>query len=395
MIMHQKLLRALFALTLLVACLAVSYMPLQAQTFYGSVVGNVADSNGAVVPNARILLINLGTSERRALETDADGNFKFVNLVPGNYRVELEKAGFKRLTREPVVVEVQSAVRLDLTLQIGDVTQVVEVTAQTPLIQPETTSLGQIVDSRKVQEMPLNGRNVLNLVSLVPGVVPQGQSMQNPTGTNIFAWGNYQIGGGAANQSATFLDGGPVNVSYVNLTTLVPTQDAVQEFKVQTNNLSAEFGRFTGGVINLTSKSGTSAFHGSVYEFLRNKVLNANTFFNNRTGTERPAFTQNQFGANIGGPVKLPKIGVSDKLFFFFGYEGFRQRQGQSFLFSVPTQEFRNGDFSNLRDAQGNLIKIFDPLTTCGRLGNPACAVGSDGKEIITRQQFTDNKIPA
>src|SRR5262249_17131616 len=109
MIMHQKLLRALFALTILVACLAVSSMPLQAQTFYGSVVGNVADSNGAVVPNARILLINLGTSERRALETDADGNFKFVNLVPGNYRVELEKAGFKRLTREPVVVEVQSA----------------------------------------------------------------------------------------------------------------------------------------------------------------------------------------------------------------------------------------------------------------------------------------------
>jgi len=381
--MHQKLLRALFALTLLVACLAVSSMPSQAQTFYGSVVGNVADSNGAVVPNARILLINLGTSERRALETDADGNFKFVNLVPGNYRVELEKAGFKRLTREPVVVEVQSAVRLDLTLQIGDVTQVVEVTAQTPLIQPETTSLGQIVDSRKVQEMPLNGRNVLNLVSLVPGVVPQGQSMQNPTGTNIFAWGNYQIGGGAANQSATFIDGASVNVSYVNLTSLVPTQDAIQEFRVQTNNLSAEFGRFTGGVINLTSKSGTNLYHGSAYEFLRNKALNANTFFNNRSHIGRPAFTQNQFGGNVGGPV------LKEKLFFFSSYEGFRQRQGQSFLFSVPTEAMRNGDFSALT------ARIYDPLTTCGRLGNPACAKDANGADIITRQPFADNKIPA
>ena len=381
--MHQKLLRALFALTLLVACLAASSMPLQAQTFYGSVVGNVADSNGAVVPNARILLINLGTSERRALETDADGNFKFVNLVPGNYRVELEKAGFKRLTREPVVVEVQSAVRLDLTLQIGDVTQVVEVTAQTPLIQPETTSLGQIVDSRKVQEMPLNGRNVLNLVSLVPGVVPQGQSMQNPTGTNIFAWGNYQIGGGAANQSATFIDGASVNVSYVNLTSLVPTQDAIQEFRVQTNNLSSEFGRFTGGVINLTSKSGTNLYHGSAYEFLRNKVLNANTFFNNRSHIGRPAFTQNQFGGNVGGPV------LKEKLFFFFSYEGFRQRQGQSFLFSAPTEAMRNGDFSALT------ARIYDPLTTCGRLGNPACAKDANGADIITRQPFADNKIPA
>jgi len=383
MIMHQKLLRALFALTLLVACLAASSMPLQAQTFYGSVVGNVADSNGAVVPNARILLINLGTSERRTLETDTDGNFKFVNLVPGNYRVELEKAGFKRLTREPVVVEVQSAVRLDLTLQIGDVTQVVEVTAQTPLIQPETTSLGQIVDSRKVQEMPLNGRNVLNLVSLVPGVVPQGQSMQNPTGTNIFAWGNYQIGGGAANQSATFIDGASVNVSYVNLTSLVPTQDAIQEFRVQTNNLSSEFGRFTGGVINLTSKSGTNLYHGSAYEFLRNKVLNANTFFNNRSHIGRPAFTQNQFGGNVGGPV------LKEKLFFFFSYEGFRQRQGQSFLFSVPTEAMRNGDFSALT------ARIYDPLTTCGRLGNPACAKDANGADIITRQPFADNKIPA
>ncbi len=399
--MIRKLPPAILTLTLLITFIASFPSRTTAQTFYGSIIGNVTDSSGAVVPSAKVTLTSLGTSERRAVETGPDGNYQFVNLVPGRYRVEIEKAGFKRYTRPEIVVEVQAAVRIDTALETGDVNEVVEITSQTPLLQPDTTSLGQVVDSRKVLEMPLNGRNVLNLVALAPGVVPQGQSMQNPTGTNIFAWGNYQIGGGAANQSASFLDGGPLNVIYANLTTLVPTQDAIQEFRVQTNNLSAEFGRFTGGVINLTSKSGTNDLHGSAYEFMRNRVLNANTFFNNRSGIERPAFTQNQFGANIGGPVKLPKkvfgpLGFvgNNKMFFFFAYEGFRQRQGQSFLSSVPTDEFRNGNFSNLRDAQGNLIPIYDPLTTCGRLGNPACALGAEGREIITRQQFPENKIP-
>jgi Carboxypeptidase regulatory-like domain len=145
-------------------------------------------------------LINLGTSDRRTSVTDTTGSYQFVNLIPGRYRVEIEISGFSRFTREPVVVEVQSAVRIDASLQVGDISQVVEVAAVTPLLDTETTSLGHVVGSRKVQEMPLNGRNVLNLVALVPGVVPQGQSMQNPTGTNIFAWGNYQIGGGMANQ---------------------------------------------------------------------------------------------------------------------------------------------------------------------------------------------------
>jgi hypothetical protein len=131
-------------------------------------------------------------------------------------------------------------------------------------------------------------------VALIPGVVPGGQSGTTPTGTNPFAWGNYQIGGGQSNQSAAYIDGASVNVSYVNLTSLVPTQDAIQEFRVQTNNLGPEFGRMAGGAINLTTRSGSNEFHGSLYEFLRNKVLNANTFFNNRAGVARPAFTQNQ-----------------------------------------------------------------------------------------------------
>lgn len=377
--------RALFA----ALCFSLSIAVAAGQSFYGSVVGSVTDQTGAVIGGAKVDVVNLGTSERRSTSTDDNGNYQLVNLVPGRYRVEVEKPGFRRFLREPVVVEVQSAIRIDVSLEVGDVTQAVEVRAETPLLQTENASLGQIVESRKVLETPLNGRNVLNLVALVPGVVPQAQAMGNPTGTNPFAWGNYQIGGGMANQSATMIDGAPVNVTYINLTSLVPTQDAIQEFRVQTNSLGAEFGRFAGGVINLTTKSGTNEFHGSAYEFLRNRVLNANTFFNNAGGVDRPAFTQNQYGVNVGGPVKR------DKMFFFYGFEGFRVRQGQSYIATVPTEAMRNGDFSDLRDANGNLIPIYDTLTTCGRFGNPACGVDANGREIIQRTPFPGNVIPA
>src|SRR5262249_45195935 len=241
-----------------------------------------------------------------------------------------------------------------VSMQVGDVNQVIEVAAQTPLLQTENASLGQVVDSRKVLEAPLNGRNIYSLVGLVPGVVPGGQSGTTPTGTNPFAWGNYQIGGGQSNQHASYIDGASVNVAYINLTSLVPTQDAIQEFRVQTNNLGPEFGRMSGGAINLTTRSGTNQFHGSLYEFLRNKVLNSNTFFNNRAGISRPAFTQNQYGGRVGGPVQ------KDKTFFFFSYEGFKLRQGASYTYTVPTDAQRAGDFTGYPT-------IYDTLTTCGR----------------------------
>ncbi len=363
--------------------MALFFLPSGAQTFFGSIVGTVTDTTGATVPRATAVLINIGTAERRTAETDDSGNYRFVNLIPGKYRVEIEKTGFKRMTRDGIEVQVEASVRIDAAMQVGDVGQVVEVTASAPLLQTETTALGQVVEARRVQEMPLNGRNVLSLVALVPGVVPQGLSSTNPTGQNIFGIGNFQIGGGFGNMSVTYVDGAPANLFLANLTTVLPTQDAVQEFRVQTNNIGPEYGRFAGGVMNLTTKSGSNEFHGSAYEFLRNKVLNANNFFNNRTGIKRAPFTQNQFGGTVGGPV------IKDKTFFFFGYEGFRQRQGVSYLFNVPADEWRNGDFSNLRTAAGALVPIYDPLTTCGVLGNPACAPG----QANTRLPFPNNKI--
>ena len=362
--------RDLRALALTCVCVLLLSGVAIGQTFYGAVVGTVQDSTGAVIPGASVTIINLATGAQLTQETGDAGLYRFVALNPGQYRLEATSAGFKQFVQEPIAVEVEANVRIDPIMEIGEVTEVVEVTAETPLLQSQTSSLGQVVEARKVTEAPLNGRNVLNLVALVPGVVPQGQSMQSPTGVNIFAWGNYQIGGGQSNQSATTIDGAPVNMSYVNLLALVPTQDSVQEFKVQTNNLGAEFGRFSGGVINMTTKSGGNQFHGTAYEFLRNKALNSNTFFNNASGIGRPPFTQNQWGANVGGPI------LKDQLFFFSSYESYRQRAGRSLLLDSPTTLMQGGDFSELD------VPIHDPFSIASA-------------EDIPRTPFPNNKIPS
>src|SRR5579883_2100294 len=366
-----------------------------AQTTFGSVVGNVTDVSGAAVPSTDVVLTNLGTNEKRTETTNADGLYQFVNVAPGEYSVEVAKPGFTRVLRSPVTVQTGTTSKIDLALEVGAVNQTVEVTAQTPLLAPESSSLGQVIDERKTVELPLNGRNPLNLVALVPSVVPQGGSMSNPNGQNPFAWGNYQIGGGMANQSMVWLDGSPVNGSYINITALIPTQDSLQEFKVATNNLSPEYGRFAGGVVNFTTKSGTNELHGTAYEFLRNKVLDANTFFNNLNGTPRGAFTQNQFGFNLGGPVIIPKLyNGKNKTFFFVNYEGFRLRQGASYTETVPTAQERTGDLSALASSLG--VNIYDPLTTCGPAGTAGYPrVCGPGEAAGTRLQFPGNVIPA
>jgi Carboxypeptidase regulatory-like domain/TonB dependent receptor len=368
----------------------VSVVPrLNAQTTFGSIVGNVTDTSGAAVPDTQVILTNLGTNDKQTQTTNADGFYQFVNLPPASYSVSVEKTGFKHIVRSPVEVQTGTTSKIDLALQIGAVSQTVEVSAQTPLLTPETSSLGQVIDERKTNELPLNGRNPMNLVALVPSVVPQGQSMQNATGTNPFAWGNFQIGGGQANQSTVWLDGSPVNTAYINLTALIPTQDSLQEFKVATNNLSPEYGRFAGGVVNFTTKSGSNDIHGTVWEYLRNKDLDANDFFSNSSGVPRGAWTQNQFGFNFGGPVIIPKLyNGKNKTFFFVDYEGFRLRQGQSYTETVPTVAQRNGDLSTLAG------QIYDPLTTCGAAGSGYPRVCAPGEAAGSRLPFAGNQVP-
>lgn len=368
----------------LFACILGLAVPSFSQTFYGSIVGTVTDPSGAPMPGVSVTLTNTGTGEHRSMTTLDSGDYQFVNLVPGAYKIEIENSGFKRYTRDGINVEVDRAVRVDVPMQVGNLNQQIEVTAATPLLQTENASQGQVIQGRSVQELPLNGRNVLNLVALAPGVVPQGNSMASLTGQNVFSAGNYQIGGGTANQSATLFDGVTVNTNYGNAVVLVPSQDVVSEFRVQTNNNTAEYGAFTGGVINIASKSGTNEFHGSAYEFLRNRVLNATDFFTNSTGQQKPAFTQNQFGASIGGPVK------KDKTFFFAGYEGYRQRYGRLYLVTVPTLSNLQGNFSDVRNSSGAIVPIYDPLTQCGQYNNPACS-----SSTVQRAPFPGNVIPA
>jgi len=368
--------------------LALSPCASWGQTVYGNIAGTVLDASGAAIPGTAVTLTNLGTAEKRSMQSDAAGNYTFVNILPGNYRIDAEKAGFKHFKREPITVQVESGLRIDITMEVGAVTQTVEVTAQTPLLQPQTSSLGQVVESRTVTEMPLNGRNPLALVQLSPGVVPQGQpsagnsSMASPVGANPFAAGDFQVGGGQAGQSAMLLDGSPMQGSYLNVVGIIPTQDSIQEFKVQTNNLGPDFGRTAGGVINLTTKGGSNTFHGAAYEYLRNKVLDANDFFLNKAGLPVAPFTQNQFGGNLGGKI------ITDKLFFFGSYEGFRQRLGQTITGTVPTAKERLGDFSETMDSNGNLIPIYDPTTSanCTNAAGTSCRTPYANNIIPTAQ---------
>jgi Carboxypeptidase regulatory-like domain len=372
----------LVASALAILLLTMSAAAGRGQRVYGTIGGTATDASGAAVAEASVTLTNLDNGGKQSITTDTSGNYTFVNIQPGRYKLESEKAGFKKFVREPIIVQIESGLRVDISLVVGAQTETVEVTSEVPLLQPETNSLGQVVEQRSVTELPLNGRNPLALVALVPGVVPQGQpsagnsSMSNPVGANPFALGDFQVGGGMSGQSQILIDGTPTNGAYLNVVTVIPTQDAIEEFKVQTNNLGPEYGRFAGGVINLNTKSGTNRFHGSAYEFIRNKVLNANDFFANSSSIERPPFTQNQFGGNIGGPIK------KDKLFFFFSYEGFRQRKGSIINTWVPTAAERTGDFSEIGSSNtSTVLPIYDPTTSTN------CTSGA----ATCRSQFSFN----
>jgi hypothetical protein len=361
--------------------LIAGHMLLVAQVTNGSLVGTVTDASGGVVPGSTVTLTNVGTADQRTAKTDSDGRYQFFSLVPGTYRLDVETAGYKKFSRQPIEIQVQTATRVDVTLQVGDVKQTIQVTAESPLLQTETATLGSTIAGRQVLEMPLNGRNIMNLVALAPGVVPQGTSMttvlnnQNG-GTNPAGWNNYQIGGAIAGANGSYLDGVPLNIIGNNpsWSAFVPTQDAIQEFKVETNNVDAAFGRFAGGVVNFSTKSGTNDLHGSAYEFFRNRVLNANNFFLNRIGSGRPQYNLNQYGITAGGPI------IRNKLFGFFSWEGYRERATLQYSATVPTAAMLQGDFSGR-------TTIIDPLTNAPFLDNriPADRINPTSDALAAR----------
>ena len=366
------------AVLLAFCCLAPFSAPVAAQSTFGSISGSVTDASGAAMPDATVTLTNSATEAKQTLTTGPDGLYSFVNLSPGSYVLDVEKQGFKHFKRDPVVVQVQQAVRIDVPMEVGAVSQTVEITAETPLLTPTSTSLGQVIDERKTNEIPLNGRNVFSLITLSPAAIANGNGSGNsaggsPVGPNPFSWGNYQVGGSFGNESAEYIDGQPVNIGYINLPVLLPDQDSISEFKVQYNNLGPEWGKFAGGIVNLSTKGGTNQYHGELYEYFRNKVLNARPFFD----TTNPPYVQNQYGATVGGPV------IKDKTFFFFAWDAYRQRASTVFTTTVPTMAERGGVFP--AD-----VPIFDPLSI-----SPAClAPAGNTAANCGRTQFASNTIP-
>jgi hypothetical protein len=338
-----KALSPVFLLALLIPAAGLISTTLRAQSFYGSIVGTVTDSSGAVVPDATVTATDIGTNQSAKVQTDANGKFSLVNLVPSDYKIEVSKANFKRFVREHVPVQVGQTIRIDSALAVGNVSETVQVSTAAPLLQTDSSTLGQEVEGATVQQMPLNGRNVMNLIALAPGVVPTGGAMGD-TGLNQgtrtgggTGWGNYEIGGSIQGQSAQYLDGVPNNLLGGNQVALVPTQDAVQEFNVASSNAGADFGRFSGGVVNMTTKTGSNSFHGGAWEYLRNRDFNANDFFSNQTGNPRVQWNQNQYGAAINGPIK------KDKAFFMFTWEAFKATTGSVSTTNVPTAALQQG----------------------------------------------------
>jgi hypothetical protein len=337
-----------------------------------------------VIDGATVAVINTSTGIHYLGLTNEAGIYYVSDLPPGRYRIEVEKLGFIAVIESGVILHVQDALEVNFEMMLGSASESVTVEGSATPLDTETTSLGTVVERREANELPLNGRNVFNLIALAPSVTPQGSATGTPVGVNPFGWGNYQVSGAFGNQSVEYLDGQPLNISYINLPILIPTQESIQEFKVQTGNLPAQWGRFAGGVTNLSTKGGTQSIRGEAYEYLRNRIFNANDFFLNRASKARPPWVENQFGAQAGGPLDLRHCCEPNRTFWFSSWEGFRLRTGSPFTATVPTEEERGGDFSALSTT------IIDPCAGSALNAQGACPTGTSEPEA-----FQGNKIPA
>ena len=299
-----------------------------------SLTGTVNDPAGAILPGVSITITQLETNAARMFVTDEHGDYRVALLPPGRYRVEAALAGFKTGVRDNIVLSVDDRLRVDFTLQLGQVAEKLVVTTPTPLVQSETSSVGTVIDNQKVVELPLNGRQFESLAQLVPGSLPPAP------GSALALHGGFNAAGARETANNNLLDSVDNNDPAINSFTLRPILDDIQEFKVLANSYSAEYGRGGGAQVIVNTKSGTNDIHAAAWEFLRNDRLDARDFFNKEGSGPKPPFHRNQFGATAGGPL------MHDRTFFFLAYEGGRRRQVFTTLEQVPTDAFRRGDFS-------------------------------------------------
>jgi hypothetical protein len=319
-----------------------------AQTTTATVTGSVSDQSGAAVAEASVVLENLQTHVQSTAQTNSSGFYRVAGLLAGFYRATVTKNGFRSVVRDNIELHGQDEVALNYSLQVGSITESITVTTAEPLLQSDSATVSTVIEEQQIQNTPISGRNVMNLSGLTPGVVPQGATSGNALGnqssignyTNPAGWGNYQVGGAISGSNVTYLDGAPLNLPTQNWMGFIPAQDSIQEFRVETNNISSEYGGYYGGVLNFTTKAGTNEIHGSAYEYFRNTVLDANSYFNNNTGVVRPPVEQNQYGVAIGGPLK------KNKAFLFGNWEGYQNRTGLPYQTVVPSVAETTGDFT-------------------------------------------------
>jgi len=379
-----------FRLALLSLITLLFSLPALAQSTGGRIVGRVADPTGAVINGVKITLVNEATGASRNATTNDSGDYSFVEVPPGEYHLEFEQTGFKKNIRKGVTLEVNQIVTLNMIMQLGATEEVVDVTSEAPLVDTTSTQLGAVVDDRTVVALPLNSRDTYQLLQMQPGVMSTAGS------SNSIIYGSNQAGavsvnGGRGRSNNFSVNGGDANDQFVNLPTVQPSPDSIQEFRVLTNTFDAEYGRNSGSVVNVVTKSGTNQWHGDVYEFFRNKVLNAKGYFD----VTKPQFNQNQFGGTFGGPIK------KDRTFFFASYEGRRIRQGvPSPVVTVPTAAQRPSATQNFSNFAGT--PFAGTLANSSILTNrPGCAaaVGAAGGGAITdgvayATIFPNNQIP-
>jgi hypothetical protein len=361
-----------------VACLGLAARA-QAQVTTGTILGTVKDAQGQLVAGATVTVTEAGKQTSSVYVTDATGSYVAPFLIPGTYEVAVELQGFRKHVRRGVVLQVNQRARVDVTLELGTFAEATEVTALAPLTRSDSAEMGEVIEERAVRELPLNGRNFATLVYLAPGVTA-GQIGENLSGASTFnprGASNFNALGSQANANAWLIDGIDNNEYTFNTVIVMPSVESVREFKVLTGTFSAEFGRGA-GVVSVSTKSGSNELHGTAFEYLRNDVFDARSYFA-RQDAPKPPLDRHQYGAWLSGPL------IKNQTFFFVDYAGLTETRGLTFVNTVPTAKTRAGDFSDYRTPAGQLITIYDPLTT---RPNPS------GTGFI-RDPFPGNVIPA
>src|SRR6267154_4106135 len=339
--------------------ITLSASVLLAQSGTSTISGIINDPTGSPIPSAKVKIVNEQTGSSIDQETNDAGRYRAGSLVPGVYRIEIEASGFEKIVRRPVTLEVGQVIALDLVLQVGQASETVNVTEAAPLVESQSSNVSQAVTRQMLSGLPLPNRAASSLAALAPGVVMIDTGAGTAENYPVFT-----VAGGRARNQSFLLDGGNVS-NAVGLTrpqqlTSLPV-DAMQEFKVIANNYSAEYGHSTGGIVTMSTRSGTNQYHGSLFESLQNDVFNARNFF----AASRAPVRLNQYGASFGGPVRR------DKTFFFVTWERTSQLTSDTLTSTVPTLLNRAGDFSDLRNTVGKQVLIYDPSTTSGTSRQP------------------------